>query len=104
MTPHTAKRTKRPFAAFAFKMPFMIDCVTFESFIIDYFNDALTYRQKLVFDVHLRMCRECRDYLEAYKSTVTLTREQAEIPYSDMDMGDVPEDLIKAVLKAAKEQ
>ncbi len=35
---------------------------------------------------------------------VMLAGEQAEIPYSDMDMGDVPEDLIKAVLAAAKEK
>lgn len=104
MIPPTPKQVRRPFSAFAFKMPFMIDCLTFEKFIIDYFSDTLTFRQKFVFDVHLKMCRECRTYLEAYKSTVTLAGEQAEIPYSDMNMGDVPEDLIKAVLAAAKEK
>ena len=104
MNPPTPKHLKRPFAAFAFKMPFMLDCITFEKFIIGFFSDTLTVRQKFVFDIHLKMCRECRAYLEAYKSTVALAGEQAEIPFSDMELGDVPEDLIKAVLAAAKEE
>lgn len=82
----------------------MSDCVTFEVFIIEHFNDALTYWEKPVFEIYLKTFRERRGYYETRKSTVALTREQAEIPFSDMDLGDVPEDLIKATLKAAKEQ
>ena len=104
MNPPAPKQLKRPFAALAFKMPFMLECITFEKFIIGYFSDTLTVRQKFVFDIHLKMCRECRTYLDAYKSTAALAGEQAEIPFLDMEMGDVPEDLIKAVLAAAKEK
>ncbi|MEP2029030.1 MAG: zf-HC2 domain-containing protein [Paracoccaceae bacterium] len=104
MTPHAPKQDHRPLAALAFKMPFMIDCVAFENFITAYFNDDLSFRQKLVFNIHLKMCRECREYLKAYESTILLARAQADVPYAEMDLGEVPEDLIKAVIEAATEK
>lgn len=93
-------RTKRPVAAIMFKLPFMIDCVEFETFIIDYLEGTLPKRQRVLFDLHLALCRECREYLRSYKSTMEQVKSQTDITFSEMGMGGVPEDLITAVLEA----
>ena len=95
-------KTARPIAAMMFQLPFMIDCEEFEAFIIDYLEENLSKRQRAKFDLHLKLCRECRDYLQSYRATMELTKAQTDIPFSKMGMGEVPEDLIKAVLAARK--
>jgi len=85
-----------------FKLPSMINCVEFEGFILDYLDDELPRRQKIVFEMHLRLCRECRDYLKAYRTAMTLAAESLR-DASDFEPEDVPEDLIAAVLAARKE-
>jgi len=82
-----------------FKMPLMISCEEFEGFIIDYLEDALTPKQKLVFETHLKICTDCREYLRAYKAAIELANgsaDAAEEPLPDQ----VPDDLVKAVLAA----
>ena len=69
---------------------------------MDYFEDKLSKRQKIVFELHLRVCRECRAYLAEYKSAIEKATEQGNVLYSQMDMGEVPEDLISAILEAQK--
>ena len=100
MSQSQSKKTARPFAAMMFRLPFMIDCEEFETFIIDYLDGTLPKRKRIIFNLHLKLCRECREYLRAYENTVSLTKAQTDIPFSEMGMGDVPEDLIKAVLAA----
>jgi hypothetical protein len=51
--------------------------------------------------LHIRLCRECREYLAAYQRTIEVGREvfkSADEALPD----DVPEDLIKAILEARK--
>lgn len=78
----------------------MIDCITFEKFVSEYLEGTLPPRSHIVFKIHLLACRECRTYLKEYENTILLARSQKDIGYSDMGMGPVPEDLIKAVLAA----
>ena len=96
------RKTARPIAAMMFRLPFMINCEEFEAFIVDYLEENLSRSQRIKFDMHLKLCRECRDYLQSYKATMNLTKAQTDIPFSKMEMGEVPEDLIKAVLAARK--
>lgn len=77
------------------KLPMMIDCEEFERFLVEYFEDGLTARQRFVFDTHLRFCCECREYLRAFEAARTLAREAGQSEVSALD--DVPEDLIAAV-------
>ena len=80
-------------------MPSMITCREFEDFILAYLEGELPTRQRFVFELHTKVCRECRDYLGAYRRTVEISKrafEQEDEPVSDK----VPEDLIKAVLAA----
>jgi len=102
MSQTQTRRTARPIAAMMFRLPFMIDCEEFDAFIVDYFDGNLSKDQRLKFEVHLKICRECRDYLKSYKATMELAKAQTDIPFSKMGMGEVPEDLIKAVLDARK--
>ncbi len=79
------------------RMHGMITCREFEEFILRYLDDELEPRQKKLFEWHLRLCRECREYLAAYRRTVEIGKnvlgsENGPVP------DDVPEDLIKAVL------
>jgi anti-sigma factor RsiW len=79
----------------------MITCQEFESFIINYLDDSLPSKQRKLFDWHLRICKECRDYLAAYKRTIEL----GQATFGDPDESvppDVPEDLIRAILGASK--
>lgn len=80
------------------KMPLMIDCRDFEAFIIAYFEDELTPKQLFIFNTHLRVCRECREFLRAYKATMDLASGAHGLPIADLP--EVPEDLIAAVIDA----
>ena len=77
----------------------MITCEEFEAFVLGYLDGELSDRQRSVFEWHLRICRECRDYLAAYKRTVELGRAVATSS-KDPVPEDVPEDLITAILDA----
>ncbi len=80
-------------------MPLMITCREFEDFILAYLEGELPNRQRFVFELHLKVCRECRDYLAAYRRTIEVAKrafDEQNAPVPD----DVPEDLIKAVLAA----
>lgn len=79
--------------------PMMMTCAEFETFILDYLSGRLPSAQKRIFEVHLKVCRECRDYLKAYQRTVALEKAVFPTPTASVP-GDVPEDLVKAILAA----
>jgi len=90
---------RRRLHAAMFKLPLMISCEQFEDFILAYLDDELPVKQKFMFDLHLKACRECRDYLDAYRTSIELAK-QALAEESFVLPDEVPEDFIKAVLKA----
>jgi len=82
-------------------MPFMITCQQFEDFILDYLEGDLPERQKTVFEIHLKVCRECREYLAAYRqtmdvATLVVRSDPSGVPET------MPDDLIKAIREARK--
>ncbi len=83
-----------------FKLPLMITCDEFEGFILAYLEDDLPPRQKFVFETHLKVCRECRDYLAAYRTSLELARASYRDDPAAPD--DMPEDLVKAIVAARK--
>lgn len=85
-----------------FKLPLMITCEAFEDFILAYLEGDLTARQKFTFEMHLKLCRECRDYLNAYRASMTMAKDALKKEENAMLPDTVPEDLIKAVLDARK--
>ncbi|MDA1357533.1 MAG: zf-HC2 domain-containing protein [Proteobacteria bacterium] len=84
-----------------FKLPLMITCSEFESFILAYLEGDLAPRQKSVFEFHLKICRECRDYLTAYRASLELAKDTLGVDRNYLE-DHVPEDLIKAILAARR--
>lgn len=77
----------------------MITCVEFENFILAYLDGELDARKKVIFELHLKVCHECRNYLEAYRRTVSLGKAVFESPHAPLPR-NVPEDLVQAILRA----
>jgi len=77
----------------------MLTCSEFEAFVLRYLEGELPARQRKLFEWHIRMCRECRDYLAAYQRSIQVGRALLPGP-DDPIPEDVPEDLVKAVLAA----
>ena len=79
------------------RMHGMITCREFEEFVLKYLDGDLPSKQAKIFEWHLRICRECREYLAAYKRTIEIGK--AVLGPADASVPeDVPEDLIRAVL------
>jgi anti-sigma factor RsiW len=84
-------------------LPGMISCQEFEAFIVHYLDDELNDQEKAIFESHLNFCKECREYLKAYKQTVALGKAAFANPETPIPL-DVPEELIKAMLQAKQKQ
>ena len=82
-----------------FRIPPMITCAEFESFILDYLDDELPRRQRFVFDMHILACRKCREYLVAYQRAVDVARATFADDAESPDL-EIPEDLVEAILAA----
>lgn len=85
--------------ALMFRLPGMINCAEFDGFIVDYFEGGLSETELKIFERHMAVCRECREYLAAYKASMELVRgasDQADY----IELLDPPEDLIEAVVAA----
>ncbi|MEM7500671.1 MAG: zf-HC2 domain-containing protein [Pseudomonadota bacterium] len=79
----------------------MITCREFEAFVLRYIDDELSERERTVFERHLKFCRECREYLAAYRRGIELG--QAVLTDDDKPLPNaVPRDLIAAVLDATR--
>ncbi len=77
----------------------MITCREFEEFVLRYLDGELPSKQAKIFEWHLRICRECREYLAAYRRTIEIGIALLG-PADESVPDDVPEDLITAVLDA----
>ncbi len=75
----------------------MITCREFEAFIQDYLSAELPGKQRRRFERHMKICRECREYLAAYKASLEIGKAALGPPSAPLP-DEVPEDLIKAIL------
>jgi len=71
-------------------------CKEVIDFLGDYLDGALPWRQRVVFNLHLVLCRHCRRYLASYSETIRLTRASEREPSSEVQ--PVPEELLQAIL------
>ena len=78
--------------------PGMITCAAFDAFIVDYLDGRLTPKEQRIFERHLRVCRECRDYLDAYRRTIETGKKAFAV--GEAPVTDVPDDLVAAILAA----
>jgi anti-sigma factor RsiW len=78
-----------------------VTCRQFADFIADYLSGELAADTRTQFEHHLQICSNCVNYLEGYKAAIAL----GKAAFDDTDShvpGDVPDDLIKAILAARR--
>ena len=80
-----------------------LSCQEFTEFLNDYVDDQMQPERREVFDHHLELCEDCRNYLQSYRSAM---KQSALALGRGLDVlpSPVPEDLILAVLQAAKKK
>jgi anti-sigma factor RsiW len=81
----------------------MITCRTFVEFLMDYLSGELPEHQRDDFDRHLADCVACVAYMNTYRETIALGKAAFRDPDAAVP-GDVPEDLIKAILEVRRHQ
>jgi len=82
-------------------VPGMVTCAEFEQFIDDYLDKNLSPKETIVFERHIKLCRECRDYLTAYANSIALGKAVFAVDSDDLPVpAEVPTDLLQAILEA----
>lgn len=78
-----------------------LSCREFTDFLNDYVDQRLPAERRAVFDHHIELCPDCRNYLQSYRAT--MQRSALALGRQlDAEPEPVPEDLVLAILKAAK--
>ncbi|WP_299732103.1 zf-HC2 domain-containing protein [uncultured Tateyamaria sp.] len=98
MTEEYKPTLRRRFAALVHKAPLMIDCPEFEALIDDYIDKNLSWRAALRFDMHLMVCRECRNYLAGYRNAINVAKTLVDVPFSSMGMGEISDGFVAKVI------
>jgi predicted anti-sigma-YlaC factor YlaD len=80
-----------------------LSCRDFVQFLHDYFENDLPGEQRAVFDRHMELCPPCKDYLDSYGRTVELGQLACNDD-SKQVLHEVPDNLVRAILKARREQ
>ena len=75
--------------------PSPLGCRDAIEFLAAYLGGELAPETAGAFEVHLAACADCVDYLAGYAQTIRLAREAHE---ADALPGEVPEELLRAIL------
>jgi len=78
-----------------------LTCREICDFLMAFLDGELLERERLIFEKHLAICRECVNYVESYKTTVALSKQTLQDPCA-VPQPPVPDDLVKAILAARK--
>ena len=76
-------------------------CREFADFMADYLSGDLSPETRAQFERHPNVCPNCVAYLSNYRDTVALGRQA----FADDDAavpGDVPDDLVQAILASRR--
>ena len=79
----------------------MITCKELIEFLYDYVAEDLPDDRRADFEEHLAVCPSCVNYIQSYKSVIRLGKIAMTTPDAEAP-ADVPEDLIRAILRARK--
>lgn len=81
-------------------MPMMVSCQQANQFIDDYLSGELPRKQRVIFDWHLRLCPDCREYLNHYRQAIDLCRDNFYTP--EEEPAEVPERILKGIMAAKR--
>jgi anti-sigma factor RsiW len=76
-----------------------VTCREFAEFIADFIAGELPSAERQAFDRHLARCGNCVRYLDGYRQTVAMGKQAFAEPEAPVP-GDVPEELIDAIVRA----
>jgi anti-sigma factor RsiW len=76
-----------------------VNCREFVDFLMSYLDGELPQGQRSTFEQHMGECPSCVTYLETYREAVRLGRQVCRDPEGPVP-GDVPDDLVRAILAA----
>lgn len=74
----------------------MMTCQELIGFLTDYLDGQLPLSQRLAFELHLTLCRDCRAYLHNFKTTIAAAKQAGD------EAAEMPEDLVKAILNSRR--
>jgi predicted anti-sigma-YlaC factor YlaD len=77
-----------------------VTCREFTEFILDYSSRDLSVEVRELFERHLSVCPNCREYLALYLTTVELGRHACDHDEALAVKSGVPEELVAAILAA----
>jgi predicted anti-sigma-YlaC factor YlaD len=69
-------------------------------FLADYIAEELPGETRETFEAHLELCGNCRVFLDQYRETIVASR--VALTADDSPTIALPEDLVRAILKALK--
>lgn len=78
----------------------MLTCEQLIAFLADYLEERLDAETLVAFERHLAVCRSCVAYLASYRETILMARAATLAPALNVE--DVPEELVAAVLAVAR--
>lgn len=92
---------KRTIRTFVVKLPKFLTCREFEEFIDDYLEGNLPLINQIKTYLHLLICKDCRDYIEAYRKSIQMGKAFFEnrndrVPY------EMPEELVSIIANNMK--
>ena len=76
-------------------------CREFADFMLDYLSGEISPESRTAFEDHLSRCSSCRTYLSSYEETVKLGKRALDDDTAAVP-GDVPEELVNAILAARR--
>jgi len=79
-----------------------VTCRELADFMFDYVHGNLPHDVRMVFEQHLVVCRNCREYLAQYETTIALSRQLAAADRAAATAYGVPEELVAAILQAQR--
>jgi len=75
----------------------MLTCKEFDDFMVDHLEGRLPVWQKYMCWLHVKMCRECANFIRQYRRVIVLGQNAFGSPDSPVP-DSVPEELVKAAL------
>ena len=78
-----------------------LSCQQLETFLVDYLDGKLNDEQRRAFEEHISLCPPCVQYVEDYKSAISLGKDCFK-KEADECTEQIPEQLVSAILTASK--
>jgi anti-sigma factor RsiW len=76
----------------------IVTCHEIAGFLLEYSTGELPADVREIFDRHLSVCPNCREYLALYQTTVALGRHAFDDDEAAAATSSMPEELVAAIL------